>query len=352
MWQHNYTPVAGSLLWSTVVAAAPIFVLLLLIGILRKPAWISALWGLSAAIVISLFEYGMPVRNVVGAVSYGAAYGLFPIGWIVFSSILLYRVALETGKFEVIKNSMGHLTSDRRMQALLIAFAFGAFIEGAAGFGTPVAVAAAMLAGLGFSPFIAAAISLLCNTAPVAFGSIGIPVITLAGVTGLPIDRVSAGVGRLCLPLGLIVPGYMIVLMGGWTALRGVFPAAALCGVAFASTQFVISNFIGPQLADLIAAIITIGVLVLLLQVWKPSDNFSLAGEHATAVGETVPHYPAGQLFSAWLPYILLAAFVLVWGAKFAQPLLNTVTVPIPWPWLHNEILRMQIGRASCRERV
>src|SRR5271155_174852 len=156
MWQHNYTPVAGSLLWSTAAAAFPIVVLLFLLGVLRKPAWISALWGLAAAIVVAIFEYGMPLRNLVGAITYGAAYGLFPIGWIVFSSILLYRVTLETGQFEIIKDSVGHLTEDRRMQTLLIAFAFGAFIEGAAGFGTPIAVAAAMLAGLGFAPFYAA----------------------------------------------------------------------------------------------------------------------------------------------------------------------------------------------------
>ena len=341
MWPHNYTPVAGSLLWSTVVAALPIFVLLLLIGVLRKPAWISALWGLAGAIVISLFEYGMPVRNVVGAVTYGAAYGLFPIGWIVFSSILLYRVALETGKFEIIKNSMGHLTTDRRIQALLIAFVFGAFIEGAAGFGTPVAVAAAMLAGLGFTPFIAAGLSLLANTAPVAFGSIGIPVITLAGVPGLPLDRLSSGIGRICALMAWLVPGYIVAVMGGWKALRGVLPAAAVCGIVFASFQFAISNYVSAQLTDLLASIATMIAMVILLRFWKPTDNFTLGEEHSAAQGEAVPHYPFSQLLSAWLPYILLAVFVLVWGAKFAQPHLNAVTIPIQWPWLHNEIQRM-----------
>ena len=183
---------------------------------------------------------------IVTSVGYGAAFGLFPIGWVVFSAILLYRVTVESGKFDVLKDSIGHLTNDPRLQVLLIAFAFGAFIEGAAGFGTPVAVAAAMLAGLGFSPFYAAALCLLANTAPVAFGSIGIPITTLAVTTGLPIDRLSAAVGRICAPISLIIPAYIIVVMGGWKSLRAVFPAAAVCGITFAGMQFAISNYMGP----------------------------------------------------------------------------------------------------------
>ena len=182
--------------------------------------------GLAATILVAVFLYGMPLGKVVGATTYGAAFGLFPIGWIVIWAVFLYRLTLDTGKFEAIKHSIGSLTSDRRLQALLIAFAFGAFVEGAAGFGTPVAVASAMLAGLGFSPFYAAAICLLANTAPVAFGSIAIPIVTLAGITGLPLDRLSAGVGRICAPVSLIVPAYLVLVMGGWKALRPVLPAA------------------------------------------------------------------------------------------------------------------------------
>lgn len=341
MWQHNYTPVAGSLLWSTIVAAFPILVLLFLLGVLRKPAWVSALWGLAGAIVVAIFEYGMPLRNLAGAITYGAAYGLFPIGWIVFSSILLYRVTLETGKFEIIKNSVGHMTEDRRMQTLLIAFAFGAFIEGAAGFGTPIAVAAAMLAGLGFAPFYAAGLCLLANTAPVAFGSIGIPIITLAGVTGLPVERLSAGVGRVCAPISLIIPAYLILVMGGWKALKGVLPGAVVCGVLFASTQFLVSNFISVQLTDLLASLAAMGGLVILLRFWKPRDSFTLGGEHAGEHNEAVPHYPVRQLLVAWMPYILLVVFVLLWGVKAIQPYLNRVTFVVNWPWLHNEIQRM-----------
>jgi lactate permease len=186
MWQHNYQPLGGSLGISALAAAIPIVVLFVMLGVLRKPTWLSALGALVSALLVALGVYGMPVQLAVTSTLYGAAYGLFPIAWVVFSSIMLYRLAVDTGKFEIIKDSVGNLTDDRRLQAIFIAFSFGAFIEGAAGFGAPVAVAGAMLAGLGFDPFYAAGICLLANTAPVAFGSIGIPVVTLANVTGLP----------------------------------------------------------------------------------------------------------------------------------------------------------------------
>jgi L-lactate permease len=232
MWQQNYTPL-GNLPLSALVAALPIFTLLFLLAVRRQPAWIAALSGLGATVLVAIFLYHMPLAKVLGAATYGAAFGLFPIGWIVIWAVFLYRLTLDTGKFEAIKHSIGSLTNDRRLQALLIAFAFGAFVEGAAGFGTPVAVASAMLAGLGFSPFYAAAICLLANTAPVAFGSIAIPVVTLAGITGLPLDRLSAQVGRICAPLSLIVPAYLVLVMGGWKALRPVLPAALVCGISF-----------------------------------------------------------------------------------------------------------------------
>src|SRR5258706_2598816 len=237
MWPQTYTPLASSLPLSALVAALPLFALLFLLGVARKPAWMAALAGLGAAAVVALFVYRMPPALVLSSALYGAAYGLLPIGWIVFTAILLYRLTVETGQFEIIKDSIGSLTGDQRLQALLIAFAFGAFIEGAAGFGTPVAVSAAMLTGLGCSPFYAAGICLLANTAPVAFGSIGTPIVTLGVITGLPLDRLSAGVGRICAPVSLIVPGYLVFVMGGWKALRGVLPAAVLCGVGFRGTQ-------------------------------------------------------------------------------------------------------------------
>src|SRR5207253_1499190 len=255
MWQQNYTPVANSLVLSALVAAVPIFVLLYLIGIRRKPAWIASLAGLGTVVLLAGFVYRMPGNMLFASVLYGAANGLLPIGWVVFSAILLYRVTVESGRFEVLKDSVGHLTDDGRLQMMLIAFAFGAFIEGCAGFGTPIAVAASMLIGLGFSPFTAAAVCLLANTAPVAFGSIATPIITLARTTGLPMMRLSAGVGRICAPVSLFIPAYMIGVMCGWGGLRGVLPAAAVCGIAFAGTQFAVSNFIGPELTDILASI-------------------------------------------------------------------------------------------------
>ncbi len=340
MWQHNYTPLNGSLLLSSLVAALPIFVLLFLLGVRRTPAWIAAVSGFGTTILVSFFLYGMPVERIVSAAAFGAAYGWFPIGWIVIWAVYLYRLTLDTGKFEIIKHSLRSLTRDPRLQTLLIAFAFGAFLEGAAGFGTPVAVAAAMLAGMGFSPFHAAAICLLANTAPVAFGSIAIPVVTLAGVTGLPLMRLSAGVGRMCAPVSLIVPAYLVVVMGGWGALARVFPAALLCGVTFAGLQFAISNFVGPQLTDLIASLCAMGVLVVLFMVWKPTDSgkYELS---AAAKADERSDYSTGQVFQAWSPYLLLVVCVLLWGWQPMLKPLNSVSIPIQWPGLHNLIARI-----------
>lgn len=342
MWQQNYAPLNGSLGLSSIVAALPIFVLLFLLGVRRKPSWIAGLWGLGATALVALFLYGMPLRNVLGATAYGAAFGLFPIGWIVIWAVFLYRLTVETGQFELIKQSIGSLTRDPRLQALLIAFAFGAFMEGAAGFGTPVAVASAMLAGLGFSPFYAAAICLLANTAPVAFGSIAIPVVTLAGITGLPLDRLSAEVGRICAPVSLVLPAYLVLVMGGVSALRAILPAAIVCGVSFAGMQFLVSNFISPQLTDLASSLTAIAALVVLLLVWKPKDKY-VPSKDFVAADSAAPkmQHTSGQIFLAWSPYLLLVACVLLWGYKPMQRPLNSVSIPISWPWLHNQIARV-----------
>src|SRR5678809_1186833 len=251
MWQHNYEPIGGSLGLSAPVAAIPIVVLFLMLGVLRKPAWVSALSALVSALLVALAVYGMPAKLALISVVYGAAFGLFPIAWIVFAAIMLYRLAVETGKFEIIKDSVGGLTTDRRLQAMFIAFSVGAFIEGAAGFGAPVAVSGAMLAGLGFSPFYAAGICLLANTAPVAFGSIGIPVTTLANVTGLPVLALSAMVGTLCAMISVFIPGYLLVVMVGRKKAMQVLPAIIACGVSFAGVQFYVSNHLGPELTDI-----------------------------------------------------------------------------------------------------
>src|SRR6476659_9289180 len=229
MWEHNYQPIADSLGISAIVAVIPIVVLFVMLGALRKPAWVSALTALGSAFVIALGAYGMPAKLAIASTIFGAAFGTFPIAWIVFSSIMLYRLAVDTGKFEIIKDSVGTLTDDRRLQALFIAFSFGAFIEGAAGFGAPVAISGAMLAGLGFNPFYAAGICLLANTAPVAFGSIGIPIVTLAGTTGLPVLSLSAMVRRLCAMVSIFIPGYLMVVMVGRRKAMEVLPAIIAC---------------------------------------------------------------------------------------------------------------------------
>lgn len=283
----------------------------------------------------------MSAGHALSAGAYGAAFGLFPIMWIVLWALVLYRISVETGQFEIIKHSVSRITADMRLQILLIAFAFGAFLEGCAGFGTPVAVAAAMMAGLGFSPWYASAICLLANTAPVAFGAIGIPILTLATITGLPLDKLSADVGRICAPISFLIPAYIIAVTCGAADVAETWPALLVCGGAFAGLQFLISNFVGPQLTDIISSLAAILSLVLLLRVWKPRRIRKVdASENAVAVAEASAHSPR-KLFKAWLPYLLLVLFVLAWGYAPMQRFLNDFSLSIAWPGLHNEIRRM-----------
>jgi len=359
MWQHNYEPIGGSLGLSAPVAAIPIVVLFLMLGVFRKAAWISALSALVSALIVALAAYGMPAKLAVIATIYGAAYGVFPIAWIVFASIMLYRLAVDTGKFEIIKDSVGSLTDDRRLQAMFIAFSFGAFIEGAAGFGAPVAVSGAMLAGLGFNPFYAAGICLLANTAPVAFGSIGIPVTTLANVTGLPVLALSGMVGTLCAMISVVIPGYLIVVMAGWKRAMEVLPAIIACGLSFAGMQFYVSRNVGPELTDILSSLTCIVVMVGVLKFWKPANIMRLEGDQPVVV--TKSRHTGGQVFMAWVPYLLLVAFVLVWGERQIKPSINQLgnsvipatlpTTPGPAdgmlatrlnvPGLHNQITRV-----------
>jgi lactate permease len=354
MWQQNYAPVGASLALSALVASIPIAVLFVMLGVRRKPAWMAALTALAVAFVLALFAYGMLAQLALMSALTGAAYGLFPISWIVFSSIMLYRLAVDTGKFEIIKDSVGGLTNDRRLQALFIAFSFGAFIEGAAGFGAPVAVSGAMLAGLGFPPFYAAGICLMANTAPVAFGSIGIPVTTLAGITGMPVLPLSAMVGRLCAMISVIIPMYLVVVMAGWRKTIEVLPAVVICGGSFAAVQFYVSNYMGPELTDILSSLSCIGAMVLVLKFWKPRTIFRLEGEKPATVA--AHGHSAGQVFAAWLPYMLLVIFVLTWGEvsikrgidNFTNGLLPsfvprsaTVLNGLTVPGLHNLVTRV-----------
>jgi len=357
MWTQVYAPIGGSLGLSAIAAAVPIIVLFVMLGALRKPAWAAASTALLSAFIVAIAVYRMPVNLAVVSTLYGGAYGLFQIAWIVFASIMLYRLAVDTGKFEIIKDTVGGLTDDRRLQAMFIAFSFGAFIEGAAGFGAPVAVSGAMLAGLGFSPFYAAGICLLANTAPVAFGSIGIPVTTLANVTGLPVMALSAMVGRLCAMISVIIPGYLIVVMTNRKKALEVLPPIIACGVSFASVQFAVSNFVGPELTDIASSLTCIVVMVFVLKLWKPKSIMRLEGDQPVSL--TIKKYSASEMILAWSPYLLLVIFVLAWGHAAIKPKINhfaDAVIPATWPTapeternairlmvpgLHNQITQM-----------
>ena len=353
VWSQSYTLFGRGLALSSVIAALPILTLLFLLGVRRKPAWIASLSALGVALGVALFAYRFPPGLTLSAAAYGAGFGLFPISWIVLWAITLYRVTVETSKFDIIQSSLGNLTRDARLQALLIAFAFGAFVEGAAGFGTPVAVAAAMLAGLGFSPFYASALCLVANTAPVAFGSIGIPVVTLAGITGLPLDRLSGAVGRLCAPLSLLVPAYLICIMVGWRGMLEVAPAVAVVGIVFASVQFLMSNFVGPQLTDIMSSLCALGSLLLLLRFWQPRKIWDREMDPVVPRGSADPgqkfsspsfattRHGSGEIFRAWMPYGWLVIFVLAWGFKPFQATLNAATISFAWPLLHSHVMMM-----------
>lgn len=336
MWQQDYLAAGGSLWVSAALAGVPIVLLFILIGICRLAAWKAALGALAAAVLIAQLAFGAPAPVLASSFLYGAAFGLFPVCWVVLAAIFLYRVTLETGQFEIIKDSIAHLTSDMRLQVLLIAFAFGAFLEGAAGFGAPVAIAGAMLAGLGLNRFHAASLCLLSNTAPVAFGSIGIPIITLAGLTKLPLDQLSATVGRISPLLSLVVPIYLMVLFAGWRRTKPVLPAVAVVTIAFAGVQFVVANFIGPYLADILASLAAMAGLVVLLQFWRPSD----AGEAPGGAEGRSRAHDAKVVFRAWLPYLLLVGFVLLWGVGPFKAWMEGFTVRFEVPGLHNQVLR------------
>jgi lactate permease len=351
VWAQGYSIWGQSLAVSAVVAAIPIAVLLYLLGVRRKPAWVAALYGLGSALLVALAGYRMPVSLTLSSAAYGAAFGLFPISWIVFWAIVLYNVTVATGKFAIIKDSVGSLTPDLRIQAIIIAFGFGGFLEGAAGFGTPVAVAGAMMVGLGFSPYYASALCLLANTAPVAFGAIGVPVITLAQITGLPLEKLSGAVGTLCAPIAVILPAYMISVMGGVSAALEVWPALLTAGLTFGTVEYLVSNYVGAQLSDILSSTSSIAAVVVLLRFWRPQPRRVTAAAPGAEPGpfepvrgvstqSRAPRHTAGQIVAAWMPYVFVVVLVLLWGYKPFQNILNLATVAIHWPALHNLILR------------
>jgi L-lactate transport len=353
MWQQHYMLFGLGYFGSAAIAGLPIMAMLLLLGAFRRPAWIAGLVGLGITFCVATFGYQMPAGLAVSAAGNGAAFGLFPICWVVFWAIVLFRITMNTGSFEIIKDSIELITPDPRLQALLVAFAFGAFLEGAAGFGTPVAIAASMLIGVGFSAYSASAVCLLANTAPVAFGSLGIPLLTLAGTTGLPLQKLSSYTALICAPLAIVTPAYLLWAVGGWETLSGVFLPALSAGAIFAAAQYAIATFFGPQLADILAAVVTLSLLVAFLKL-RPAPvghslsedarKFARLGAEAHAQDgpkRLIPDYPASAIAHAWLPYGLLVACVLLWGLHPVQSLLNGATRTFGWPHLNDLVLRM-----------
>jgi len=355
-WTQVYSPVNGSILGSALVAAIPVVVLLGLLALLHIRAHWAALLGLASAIGIAVLVYGMPAKIAFAAAADGAAFGLLPIGWIIFGAIFLYDVTVKSGDFEVLKHTIAGLASDRRIQLLLIGFSFGAFIEGAAGFGTPVAICGAMLIGLGFRPLQAAGLALLGNTAPVAFGALGTPVITLAKVTGLPEAALSAAVGRQLPFFSVLVPFWLIWAMSGRKAMREVWPACLTAGVSFGVTQFFVSNYFGPSLVDIAGSIVSILSMLVLLRFWQPKTTWSFeheSDEERAAEAAARPEHSPKTAFKALVPWLLLCVFVFVWGYPTSKDFLNGGTeghenflhgislVNIPVPGLDKAVVRI-----------
>lgn len=325
-WQMNVDPL-GSIGLSALVAAIPIFFLFWALAIKRMKGHFAAMGGTSLAILIAIFVYDMPVDLAALATLYGGAFGLFPVCWIVITALFIYNMSVKTGQFEVIKNSLASITDDRRLQALLIAFSFGAFIEGAAGFGTPVAITAAMLAGLGFNPLYAAGICLLANTAPVAWGAIGIPIVVGGQVAGIPDFALSQLVGRTLPILSVFIPLYLVILMSGVKKGLEVWPACFVSGGSFAIAQYFSANspITAPLLPDIIASIASIVCTVIFLKVWHPKESWHFADEPKSQ-GKEALKYTGGQIFRAWAPFIVLSLFVCAWGIKPVNQALNQTT--------------------------
>jgi lactate permease len=358
MWSQVYNPL-HSVLLSALVAAIPVVVLLGALGVFHVRAHIAALLGLIASLCVAVFAFGMPWKMSVITAAYGAAYGLLPIGWIILNVIFLYQLSREKGYFQVLQNSIASVTEDRRLQLLLIAFAFGAFFEGAAGFGTPVAVTGAILIGLGFAPLPASGFSLIANTAPVAFGALGTPIIALAGVTGLDQFELSKMVGHQLPWFSLIIPFWLIWAFAGFRGMIQIWPAILVTGVSFAIPQFLVSNFVGPMLVDIVAALISMAALILFLRVWQPStiwlsttrdgnlqtSDANVAGNLEVPVDIDSSKNAAGNspsAIKALAPWVVLCVFLFAWGWPDIRNFLDSVfSLKIPVVGLDKMVQKM-----------
>ncbi len=332
MWHQIYDPLSSKWL-STLIAALPVIVLLGGIGLLHMKAHVAAVLGLLAALAVAIFAYGMPTEMASKSALWGALFGLLPIGWIILNIIFLYRMTKDVGLFDVLQDSIAGITNDRRLQLLLVAFCFGAFFEGAAGFGTPVAVTGAILIGLGFSPLAASGLSLIANTAPVAYGALGTPIIALAAVTGLDLHQLSAMTGRQLPFFSVIVPFWLIWAFVGWRNMVEIWPAILVAGITFAVPQYLVSNFHGPWLVDVVAAIISMVALALFLKVWHPKRiwlSVTRQGESVSAeeAARTANHkrHDRALVKKAWMPWAILSLLVFAWGTPQMKNFLNGIT--------------------------
>jgi len=339
-WTQIYDPM-NNLALSALLAAIPIILIFYLLAIRRTPGQIAGAIALASAVLVAIFAYQMPVGLALTATAMGALYGIFPIFWIVVTAIFIYNLTVETGQFEIVKDSIASITDDRRLQALLIAFGFGAFLEGAAGFGTPVAISAGMLVGLGFNPLYAAGLCLIANTAPVAFGGIGIPIIVAGQVTGIETMKISAMVGRQLPFISLVIPIWLIVLMSGWKAMQEVLPACLVTGGAFALLQWYSSNYIGPELPDILSSLAAIISLTLFLKVWKPKNIWRFPNEPAPTINVDKSRLTAGRIMKAWSPFIILTVMVILWGLKPVSAMLDAVTIKILVPGLDKMVMQV-----------
>ncbi|CAH0345420.1 L-lactate permease [Bacillus sp. CECT 9360] len=319
-FHQNFTAVGDNLALSAIVALIPILYFFWALAIKRMKGHIAGITTLGVALVTAVVAFKMPTGMAVMSATQGAVYGILPIGWIIITSVFLYKLTVKTGQFDIIRNSVLSITEDRRIQALLIAFSFGAFLEGAAGFGAPVAISAALLVGLGFNPLYAAGLCLIANTAPVAFGAIGIPIIAVEGPTGIPAMEISKMVGRQLPFLSVFIPFYLIVIMAGFKKALEVMPAILVSGVSFAVTQYLVSNFLGPELPDILSALVSLFAMVIFLKFWQPKTIYRFPAEQEMAAAVTVKaatgkeNYTGGQVFKAWSPFLVLTGVISLWG--------------------------------------
>ena len=322
-WVQVFDPVSGILV-SALLASIPVFFIFWALIIRRMKGYLASMLTVLAALIVAIAVYGMPVRLAAMSALHGILYGLFPISWILFGALFLYNVTVRSGQFEIIKGSMASITHDRRLQALIIAFSFGAFLEGATGMGTPVAISAAMLVGLGFNPLYAAGLCLIANTAPVAFGAVGTPIIIASQVSGLPEMAISKMVGRTLPLLSLFVPFYLVILMSGFRRSLEVLPAILVSGVSFAVVQWYTSNYMNPMLPDVIAGIVSIICLTALLRFWKPSKIWRFRDEPVNSAA-TVKAYGISEVVKAWSPFVIMTFVIITWSLQPVKDTLNSL---------------------------